>query len=201
MGGRSRVAAQLLSGQGFKEVYNLKGGIKGWEGLTAEGPAEEGMALISGDDPPSRIIAVAYAMEEGLRRFYEKRGSEMTDPEAGSLFGKLASVEAIHKRKLLDLLTRLEGRDIAPSELEKEDMDRVLEGGIEPEDLLGRHPSDLTRREAILTLAMMVEAQGLDLYLRYAVRVKDTDARDVLHQLAEEEKGHLSSLGALMETT
>ena len=32
VGGRSRVAAQMLSGWGFKEVYNLAGGIKAYEG-------------------------------------------------------------------------------------------------------------------------------------------------------------------------
>jgi sulfur-carrier protein adenylyltransferase/sulfurtransferase len=28
IGGRSRVAAQMLAGKGFQEVYNLSGGIK-----------------------------------------------------------------------------------------------------------------------------------------------------------------------------
>ena len=44
------MAAQLLSGQGFKEVYNLKGGIKAWNGMKAVGPAELGMALITGKE-------------------------------------------------------------------------------------------------------------------------------------------------------
>ncbi|MGD8541438.1 MAG: rhodanese-like domain-containing protein, partial [Desulfobacteraceae bacterium] len=37
IGGRSRVAAQLLAGRGFREVFNLKGGIEAWKGFTAEG--------------------------------------------------------------------------------------------------------------------------------------------------------------------
>ncbi len=32
IGGRSRVAAQLLSGLGFTEIYNLTGGIKAFKG-------------------------------------------------------------------------------------------------------------------------------------------------------------------------
>src|SRR4030065_695654 len=40
IGGRSRVAAQLLSGLGFKEVYNLAGGIKAYRGATTAGPYE-----------------------------------------------------------------------------------------------------------------------------------------------------------------
>ena len=38
VGGRSRAAAQFLSGQGFNEVYNLSGGIKKWQGVKAGGP-------------------------------------------------------------------------------------------------------------------------------------------------------------------
>ena len=38
VGGRSRVAAQMLSGWGFKEVYNLAGGIKAFQGHKATGP-------------------------------------------------------------------------------------------------------------------------------------------------------------------
>mgnify|MGYP005845453791 CR=1 FL=1 len=32
-GRRSRTAARLLSGEGFKEVYNLAGGIKDWQNI------------------------------------------------------------------------------------------------------------------------------------------------------------------------
>ena len=39
VGGRSRVAAQMLSGWGFKEVYNLAGGIKAFQGHKATGPS------------------------------------------------------------------------------------------------------------------------------------------------------------------
>lgn len=33
-GARSRKACRILTKHGFKEVYNLKGGLKNWEGLT-----------------------------------------------------------------------------------------------------------------------------------------------------------------------
>jgi glutaredoxin-like protein NrdH len=46
---------------------------------------------------------------------------------------------------------------------------------------------------------MMLEAQALDLYTRYAQKVEDAQSRSVLHGIAEEEKGHLAALGSLME--
>ena len=56
------MAAQLLSGQGFREVYNLKGGIKAWQGAKAFGPVELNLDLIRGDESPLEIISLAYGM-------------------------------------------------------------------------------------------------------------------------------------------
>jgi rhodanese-related sulfurtransferase len=53
VGGRSLAAAQLLAGLGFKEVYNLQGGIKAWQGLKASGPKELNLDLVRGDETPS----------------------------------------------------------------------------------------------------------------------------------------------------
>ena len=36
VGGRSSKASAYLSGQGFKKVYNMSGGIKAWSGLGYE---------------------------------------------------------------------------------------------------------------------------------------------------------------------
>ena len=56
-----------------------------------------------------------------------------------------------------------------------------------------------TTVENLLSLAMMLEAQALDLYTRYAQKVEDVQSRSVLHDIAEDEKGHLTALGSLME--
>ena len=57
IGGRSLAAAQLLSGLGFKEIYNLKGGIKAWRGGKAAGPRELNLELVHGDETPAEMIA------------------------------------------------------------------------------------------------------------------------------------------------
>jgi len=48
IGGRSRVAAQVLSAKGFREVFNLTGGIKAWSSGKAVGPQDMGLGLFSG---------------------------------------------------------------------------------------------------------------------------------------------------------
>jgi sulfur-carrier protein adenylyltransferase/sulfurtransferase len=56
IGGRSRVAAQILAGRGFKTVYHLKGGIRGWNGLTAHGRVKVNVDAITGAKTPASII-------------------------------------------------------------------------------------------------------------------------------------------------
>ena len=53
-------------------------------------------------------------------------------------------------------------------------------------------------RYGILDLAMMLETQALDLYLRFAEKSSDERTQKVLFSIADEEKAHLGSLGALM---
>jgi rubrerythrin len=49
-------------------------------------------------------------------------------------------------------------------------------------------------------MAMSIEAQALDLYLRVGSDLKDETARAIVLKIADEEKEHLASLGRLMET-
>ena len=51
----------------------------------------------------------------------------------------------------------------------------------------------------LLGIAMMLEAQAMDLYMRYALEIPGEEGRTILQGMAEEEKAHLNSLGRLME--
>ena len=50
-----------------------------------------------------------------------------------------------------------------------------------------------------ISVAMMLEAQALDLYLRYSQKSTDQSCKEIFFTLSEEEKAHLASLGRLME--
>src|SRR5512137_1093494 len=108
MGGRSRAAAQFLAGQGFEEVYNLKGGITAWQGLKAFGPAEMGMTPLRGNETPQEVIVLAYGMEQGLADFYSRVSAMTHDSEAKKIIGKLVQIEEKHKDKLFALYQTLE---------------------------------------------------------------------------------------------
>jgi rhodanese-related sulfurtransferase/rubrerythrin len=199
VGGRSRVAAQMLSGLGFEEVYNLQGGIKAWQGHKAEGPQELNMDLIRGDESPAEIVLLAYGMEKGLQKFYQDMGERSKDQELKELSAKLAAIEESHKKMLFDLQAEIDspGKDVGALEAQAESL--LLEGGFGLEEFMRENASFLTTSENLLILAMMLETQGLDLYLRFAEKSTNTQAKKVLYRIADEEKNHLSVLGRLLE--
>ncbi len=60
---------------------------------------------------------------------------------------------------------------------------------------------DMESEGEVIELAMSIEAQALDLYLRAAERVGDQKSKEILLQIADEERMHLTQLGKLIETT
>jgi len=198
VGGRSRVAAQMLSGWGFKEVYNLAGGIKAFQGQKASGPQELNLDLVRGDETPGQILTLTYGMEKGLQFFYETMLEKTGDQEMKSLFSNLAQVEQRHQQRLLEQYRRLEpGQD--PATLETAAAPESMEGGFNLTEFMEKNASYLRTAAQVLDLAMMLETQALDLYLRFAHRCSQAPTREVLFDIADEEKAHLASLGRLLE--
>jgi rubrerythrin len=199
MGGRSRAAAQFLAGQGFEEVYNLKGGIAAWHGFNAFGPAEMGLTPLKGDESPQEVIVLSYGMEQGLADFYARVLGMTQDSAVQKIIGKLVQIEEKHKDRLFALYQALEPTTQERTLFEERIVSGVMEGGFTGEEFLEKNKPLLDTVENLLSLAMMLEAQALDLYTRYAQKLEDARSRSVLHDIAEEEKGHLATLGALVE--
>jgi len=199
IGGRSLAAAQLLSGLGFKEIYNLQGGIKAWQGQKAVGPQELNLDLVRGDETAAEMIALAYGLEMGLGVFYQSMIASAEDPELKALFTKLADIETLHKKRLLDLLAEIDppGKNIQAYEADIRPT--ILEGGFQLDAFMQKNELFLHTVPDVLDLAMMLETQALDLYLRFADKSIDSQSRRVLFKLANEEKAHLEALGRLVE--
>jgi len=199
IGGRSRVAAQLLSGLGFEEVYNLTGGIKAWQGFKATGPRELNLDLVRGDETPAEIVLLAYGMEKGLQVFYERMSEESKDRELRDLFRELWGIEEQHKKTIFKLQGEVNppGKDL--ESLEGDAEGRVMEGGFQMDKFMKENNAFLHSVEDVLTLAMMLETQGLDLYLRLAEKSTNQRTKEVLLKIAQEEKGHLGLLGRKLE--
>jgi rhodanese-related sulfurtransferase/rubrerythrin len=199
VGGRSRMAAQLLVNQNFKKVFYLEGGMEAWEGPAAEGPREFHLQFVRGDETPQEIIKLSYGMEMGLKTFHEKVRSKATDPELVELLGRLIRAEESHMRRLLEVSSKWE-MDPEGVKAFKENLDSVvIEGGVHMEEFLAKNDSFLQTITGVIDVAMMVETQALDLYLRMAAESSNVATKEVLFEIAEEEKGHLRALGRVLE--
>jgi rhodanese-related sulfurtransferase/rubrerythrin len=191
-GGRSRMAAQFLAHQGFARVFNLVGGIHAWEGRPAEGPSEFHLRFVRGNETPEEMLALAYEMEEGLQRFHQRMRDRTTDPELAELLDHLVRAEAAHMRRLVEL--GFQAKQEAPSP-----ETTVMEGGIDGEEFLARNERFLQTVTGVIDVAMMIETQAFDLYLRMAQESRRPETRENLFQIAEEEKAHLVALGRWLE--
>jgi rhodanese-related sulfurtransferase len=199
VGGRSRMAAQLLVNQNFKKVFYLEGGMEGWEGPAAEGPREFHLQFVRGDETPQEIIELSYSMEMGLKIFHETVRSRATDPQLVELLGHLVRAEEGHMRRLLEVSSEWE---MDPTEVKafQENLESVvMEGGVDIKEFLAKNDSFLQTLTGVIDVAMMVETQALDLYLRMAAESSNLVTKEVLFEIAQEEKAHLRALGRVLE--
>ena len=193
------MAAQMLSGLGFKEVYNLKGGMMSWEGLQATGPQELNMDLVRGDESAEEMIRLSYSLENGLQTFYRNVQKRTKDSAIESLFSKLVQIEENHKKRLVELYSKIEpdGKDL--ESWKSEAGHGVMEGGFDIEAFTQQNEQFLDTSHHVIDLAMMLETQALDLYLRFSQKTERDDTKEVLFKLADEEKAHLEALGGWLE--
>jgi len=193
------MAAQLLSGQGFKEIINVAGGFNAWTSDVAFLGEEKGVALFDGVASVESALAVAYSLEAGLKAFYESMAAEVDDDSARQLFHQLSQIEVKHQDRILEQYTELTGKPASRESFESQQVPEVLEGGMTTEEYANLlMPSTDTVTE-IIELAMSIEAQALDLYLRASQKAQDETGKKALIQIANEEKSHLRRLGELME--
>ena len=198
IGGRSRVAAQMMAGKNFSKVYNLSGGFKAWQGNSAVGPEDQGLHLFSGKETPEEVLTVAYSLEKGLREFYLLMVPHMKDETSKKLFEKLSEIEINHQKRVFDEYIRMTGYEINRDDFDKKVEDYGMEGGLTTDEYIKLYGSELSSAQDVIGLAMSIEAQALDLYLRSAENISDPDSKKILYQIALEEQAHLQQLGELM---
>ncbi len=199
VGGRSRVAAQMLSGKGFKNVINVSGGYKAWQGDSAYGEETLGLELFTGKEDPAKILSVAYSLEQGLREFYLSMIASVQEASVKKLFQKLSDIETLHQERIFNQYKELSQEDITREEFEAGQVARAVEGGLTTREYLARFNADLTSPRDVIALAMSIEAQALDMYLRVSRNIVSEKGRAAIEDIADEERVHLASLGNLMD--
>jgi len=178
-----------MAGYDFKEIYNMSGGIKGWNGYKAIGPEDLGMETFIGNEEFADMVSLAYAMEDGLQRFYQKLAEGTRDNEQRDLLLKLVGFEHKHKERLVEIHERSENAISLDSNLRD-----VMEGGARASKTVDQIQSNLNSLEVTLDFAMTLETQAMDLYTRMARKSDNETKRDLFLKLADEEKSHLAYL-------
>jgi rubrerythrin len=158
-----------------------------------------GMMLLTGNETPQDIIYLAYGLEEGLRKFYAAASRLAIESEVSAVLVRLAEIEVRHKQKLFDLFKLVDSGDTSIESFEKKVTAGLMEGGFDSGSLLEDIGPNFKTAADVLNFAMMLEAQGMDLYMRYAEKSEDPKVRKILFDMADDEKAHLKSLGNLME--
>jgi rubrerythrin len=189
----------MLSGKGFKQVYNVSGGIKAWQAKIAVGPQDLGLDLFSGKESVQDILKVAYSLEQGLQDFYLSMEKEAKNSQVAALFSKLSEIEVKHQLSILAVYETLFPGQISQVDFEAMVATTALEGGMTTDQYLELFGPDLSSEIDVISLAMSIEAQALDLYQRVGANLSQPEARDIIHTIANEEKMHLASLGKLMD--
>ena len=200
-GGRSRMAAQLLSGQGFDHIINVAGGFNAWTGGAAFLGEEKGLALFDGVTSVENALAVAYSLEAGLKDFYDAMAVKVDSDPARQLFHQLSQIEVKHQDRILEQYTELTGKPVTRDTFEARQVPEVLKGGLTTEEYANLLMPAYDSVTEIIELAMSIEAQALDLYLRASEKAQNEAGKKALIQIANEEKVHLARLGQLMEET
>jgi len=177
----------------------MAGGIKAWDSQQAVGPEDVGLALFSGREALVDLLAVAYSLEKGLQDFYLSLAAKVHSAPAKQLFNQLAAVEVVHQERLFSEYQKISKQSISRAEFERTLELQALEGGLTTEEYLDRYRADLEVEAEVVTLAMTIEAQALDLYLRARDRASESATRTTLGQIAEEERAHLKQLGKLLD--
>ncbi len=179
----------------------MEGGIKAWKGLVAEGAPQSGMAYFSPATKPEELIALAWFLEDGSRKFYSELVSTLTDKEAEDLYQELAKAEEHHQVSLLELYEEYSGQAPDPgfpgSVIPRGKEDDVMEGGMLVGEAL-RWAKEKGTTD-ILELSMSLETNAYDLYLKMGREMKDQRSARVFNLLSGEEKQHLERLNSLLE--
>ena len=199
IGGRSRVAAQMLAGKGFGQVINMAGGIKAWDDPVAFGSEEQGLELLTGKESVEETLIIAYSLEAGLRDFYLTMIGKVTGDEVKSLFQKLSDIEVLHQNRIFEEYINITGKEIDRDAFESDRLEKAVEGGLTTDEYIQLFKPDWNAPADIVALAMSIEAQALDLYTRSAGRSTDERSRSVLKKIAEEERTHLEQLAKMMD--
>ena len=153
--------------------------------------------MLTGKEDLRKAIVEAFAMEKGLRDFYDYAKDRSETAEVQDLFGRLREWETTHMDYLAFLYRALEGDlDLKPfDEFAKSLKPGHMESGVpvaEAEVLF--RPEECTTEKAALDIALRIEGKAYNMYRRFSEGAQDSNARVVFKDMMEQEQKHIDTL-------
>lgn len=158
------------------------------------------MDLFEGKETPLDVLKVAYSLEQGLRDFYVSMEEQVKNEQVKALFAKLSDIEVKHQMSIYMAYCDISIEKISKKGFEEMVELKALEGGLSTREYLDIFKPDLDSQIDVISLAMSIEAQALDLYQRVDEKIQNKESRKIIQKIANEEKAHLASLGNLMDS-
>ena len=170
--------------------------------MVAHGEPEAGMAYFSPADSAEDIVGLAWSLEEGSKLYYQDVADLFVDDvEARKMYEGLVTAEKNHEEHLLETYKSLTGSQPDFARLREKFQDSLggafMEGGIKVEEGLA-----WTKGKGVvesLELAMSMEVNAYDLYIKMSRAIEDKQARQIFKKLSEEEQVHLKKLAGLLD--
>jgi len=194
-GGRSgRAAGFFADVRGMSNVFNLAGGMLGWNGETL--PDFPNLRAFDTKGTVAEVLLQAMNLEKGADRLYSSLLKYFEDTPQQKTIELLAKSEAAHGRAVYGALKKLGEAQLGDFEkVYGELQGDILEGGLDVESVVSVAKSIADQGAvALLELAVELELRAYDLYRVLAHRADDTPLRETFLDLAEQEKRHARSL-------
>jgi rubrerythrin len=158
-----------------------------------------GLELLTGKESIEETLVAAYSLEAGLRDFYLSMIEKVRQDDIKHLFQKLAEIELVHQDRIFNEYLRVSKKQVSREAFENDLVIKAVEGGMTTDEYVRMYKPDWESAVDIISLAMSIEAQALDLYTRASERTEDPQSKEALKKIAEEERVHLEQLGKLMD--
>lgn len=195
-GGRSRAAAGLATEAEVtqKQVYNLTGGIMGWDGKTLDDFPR--VQVFDRTAPARSLLEKAMDLEKGAGRFYDRMARESAGAPFADTFATLAVAELGHARLVYRFWATATEAPPAFETVYAGLSGEILEGG-QALDEACKQLTTITADGAciaMMELALDMEYAAFDLYRLAAEMAESPEAREAFVTIAQAEKGHMKTL-------
>ena len=158
------------------------------------------MDLFTGKEEPLDVLKTAYSLEQGLCEFYIDMEKEAKHERVKALFANLSEIEVKHQMSIYTAYKDISDEELSKDAFEKMIEIKALEGGLSTTEYLDLFSPDLNSEMEVISLAMSIEAQALDLYQRVSSKIENPQSKDIINKIANEEKAHLAVLGKLLDS-